>query len=73
MSIPSCPHAASGCNYPEGECAGLCYTQCHRCPVQSTCSGPMQKVTDHYHGGFLVGGKLVSKDVTWTCPTQSGR
>lgn len=19
-----CPHAASGCNYPEGECVGLC-------------------------------------------------
>lgn len=20
----TCPHAASGCNYPEGECAALC-------------------------------------------------
>lgn len=24
MTGPACPHAASGCNYPEGDCADLC-------------------------------------------------
>lgn len=24
MTRAACPHAASGCNYPEGDCAGLC-------------------------------------------------
>lgn len=24
MSAAPCPHAASGCNYPEGDCADLC-------------------------------------------------
>lgn len=24
MNAPRCPHAISGCNSPEGECAGLC-------------------------------------------------
>lgn len=70
-----CPHAPSGCNYPEGECIGVCYQQCHRCPVQSTCSGPMADEIEIREGGglFGVGGVLVERRVGWRCPTESGR
>ncbi len=32
MNAPRCPHALSGCTYPEGECAGLCMP--HQRPYQ---------------------------------------
>jgi hypothetical protein len=30
----TCKHAASGCNYPESECAGLCMHRVSSIPVQ---------------------------------------
>lgn len=64
-----CEHAASGCNYPEGECAGLCGGTQHinrerspkRQPAAAVCSPyciPVTWTTDQahflaYHHGWM--------------------
>lgn len=40
MTGPACPHAASGCNYPEGDCADLC-RRLDTLVVRQLASGPV--------------------------------
>lgn len=40
MTRTACPHAASGCNYPEGECANLC-RQLDTLVVRQLATGPV--------------------------------
>lgn len=66
MTGPACAHAASGCNYPEGECAGLCVQRRPGLSVIEQAKSAARELGAFYSGS-LPRGFLHASSSDWPC------